>query len=186
MEKGTIILLNGVSSSGKTTLAHALVERLPGYFHLGIDDFDSLLERMEDRPHQRLIPVATEVFFHQTIAMFSDQGVPLVVDQILHNASTHVHCLQVLATYPVLFVGVHCPVEVLARRESARGDRRVGQGQQQLAFVHRQEIYDVEVNTELESRAACCDKIIAWLQSGSYPDGWLQTCALVQHNVSNE
>jgi chloramphenicol 3-O phosphotransferase len=185
MEQGTIILLNGVSSSGKTTLARALVERLPVFFHLGLDDFDSLLGRMEDRPHQRLIPVATEVFFHQTVAMFSDAGVPLIVDHILHDTSTRAHCLRVLATYPVLFVGVHCPVEALAQRESARGDRRIGQGRQQLAFVHRQEIYDVEVNTELESMAACCDKIIARLQSGRDTSGWLQTCALLQPNVSD-
>ena len=40
MEKGKIIILNGVSSVGKTTLAKALQDRLPQpYFHMDADVF---------------------------------------------------------------------------------------------------------------------------------------------------
>jgi chloramphenicol 3-O-phosphotransferase len=38
INKGRIILLNGVSSSGKTTLSKALIKTLPSYFHLSIDN----------------------------------------------------------------------------------------------------------------------------------------------------
>lgn len=80
MEKGKIIFLNGVSSSGKTTLAKKLVEKIPDYYHLSIDDFDWILEKMEDRENGRHIPIPTEHFFYQTFAMFSDRGVNLIVD----------------------------------------------------------------------------------------------------------
>nr|WP_263324249.1 chloramphenicol phosphotransferase CPT family protein [Neobacillus sp. Marseille-Q6967] len=153
MALGKIVLLNGVSSSGKTSLAEALAVRMPGYFRLSIDDFDRLIELMEDRESgARLVPVATEVLFHRTVRMFSDQGVNLVVDQILHDDATFRDCVETLRDYPVLFVGVHCPVGELARRELARGDRCVGQAVLQLGFVHRQgEVYDVEVDTARDS-----------------------------------
>ncbi|MEH7884353.1 hypothetical protein V7654_08500 [Bacillus sp. JJ1609] len=63
MKKGKIILLNGVSSSGKTSLSKELINLLPDYFHISIDDFDTIIERIEDRENDRLIPVPTEHFF---------------------------------------------------------------------------------------------------------------------------
>lgn len=173
--KGKIILLNGVSSSGKTTLAEELVHSLPGYFRLSIDDFDGLIEGMEDRERggSRLIPVDTEVFFHRTVAMFSDQGVNLVVDQILHNGETLKDCLKVFRDYPVLFVGVHCPSEELCRREELRGDRRIGQAVGQLDFVHQQgENYDVEVDTFRDGLEECVRRIVERVQGLEEPRGF--------------
>jgi chloramphenicol 3-O phosphotransferase len=169
MERGRIILLNGVSSSGKSTLAKALVKRMPGYFHLSLDDFDLVIERMEDREHERLIPVETEYFFHRTIAMFSDRGVNLIVDHVLHDRFTKHDCLAVLRGYPVLLVGVHCPPDELDRRERQRGDRPVGQGRQQLAYTHADLTYAVEVDTLLDSPERCAERIIEALRAAS-PD----------------
>ncbi|MGG3506172.1 AAA family ATPase [Paenibacillus lautus] len=85
MKRGNIIFLNGVSSSGKTTLAKQLLKRLPDYYHYSIDDFDVVIEQMEDRDNDRLIPVETEYFFHRTIAMFSDKAVNLIIDHVIHD-----------------------------------------------------------------------------------------------------
>lgn len=146
--KGNIIFLNGVSSSGKTTLSKEIVKLLPDYFHFSIDDFDSIIERMEERGTDRLIPIPTETFFHRSIAMFSDQGVNLIVDHVLHDEETITDAYKTLSDYPLYFVGVHCPVKELERREQARRDRRIGLARQQLLFVHQHnEPYDVEVDT---------------------------------------
>jgi chloramphenicol 3-O phosphotransferase len=176
MKKGNIIFLNGVSSSGKSSISKELVKKLPDYFHFSIDDFDLVIEKMEDRKNERLIPVPTEYFFHRAIAMFSDKGVNLIIDQILHNEFTTKDCFEVLHSYPVLFVGVHCPTEELERREIARGDRTIGQAIRQLDFVHQQnEKYDIEVNTYLESLENCADRIIEILLSDTDRKGWKQT-----------
>lgn len=172
MPVGQIILLNGVSSSGKSTLARILVEQLPGFFPLAIDDFDLLIERMEDRPNQRLIPLETERLFHLTIALFASQGVNLVVDTVLHDQSVRDHCREVLGDYMVLFVGVHCPEAELVRREQARGDREPGLACRQLATIHKEESYAVEVDTFQQSGAACAEKIIAALRAADYPRPW--------------
>jgi chloramphenicol 3-O phosphotransferase len=176
MEKGKIIFLNGVSSSGKTTLSKELVKKLPDYFHFSVDDFDCIIEKMEDREREHLIPVPTEYFYHRTINMFSDKGVNLILDHILHDEFTTKDCLEVLRGYPVLFVGVHCPLKELERREAARGDRRLGQARSQLQFVHQlNESYDIEVDTFNESLEVCSDRIIELLANFNDRTGWKET-----------
>ena len=168
MKKGNIILLNGVSSSGKTTLARHLLKRLPDYFHYSIDDFDLVIERMEERDNNRLIPVETEYFFHRTIAMFSDKGVNLIVDYVIHDKYTRVDCKETLSGYPILFVGVHCPAAELERREKERGDRRIGLSKSQLDFVHKEEVYDIEVDTFANGLENCLERIVQRVQNDHF------------------
>ncbi len=38
-KKGHIILLNGTSSSGKSTTAKEIIKKSPEYFHLSVDEY---------------------------------------------------------------------------------------------------------------------------------------------------
>lgn len=172
MRRGNIIFLNGVSSSGKTTLAKQLIKRLPDYFHYSIDDFDVVIERMEDRDNGRLIPVETEYFFHRTIAMFSDKGVNLIVDHVIHDELTRADCKAILSGYPILFVGVHCPTPELERREKERGDRKIGLSKSQLDFVHKEETYDIEVDTFTNGLERCVERIVERVLEKHFPKAW--------------
>lgn len=165
MTKGNIIVFNGVSSSGKSTLAKELAKLLPNYFPFSIDDYDFVIERMENRENHRLIPIETEYFYYQNVAMFANRGVNLILDQIIHDFTTLQTFYETLSGYSILFVGVHCSEEELKRREELRGDRRIGLSTSQLEFVHKQEIYDVEVNTALQSISECARVIINRLVS---------------------
>jgi chloramphenicol 3-O phosphotransferase len=185
MKKGNIILINGVSSSGKSTVAKELLKKLENYFHFSIDEFDHIINVMEERDKEggRLIPVATELFFHDNIKMFSDYGINLIVDQILHNQETTEDLLTKLHDYPVLFVGVHCSEAELERRELQRGDRPVGQGKSQLQYVHQQnEVYDVEVNTETQSMLECVEIILDTLENMKNPKGMGRTFEIWREN----
>jgi chloramphenicol 3-O phosphotransferase len=176
MNKGKIIFLNGVSSAGKSSLSRELVKWLPDYFHFSVDEYDYIIEKMEDRVNQRLIPIPTEHFFHRNIAMFSDKGINLIVDHILHDTDTFQDSISVLEGYPILFVGVHCPVDELDKREAARGDRTIGQAKRQLAFVHQQgEVYDVEVDTNELSMEEASKAISSTVKSIHAPIGWKST-----------
>ncbi|WP_456276278.1 phosphotransferase-like protein [Bacillus sp. AK128] len=168
MNQGKIIVLNGVSSSGKSTLSKKLLSQLKDYYHLSIDEFDKVIEVMEERgiENGRLIPVPTEFLFHDNIKMFSDYGVNLIVDQILFNKETMDDFLTKLHKYPILFVGVYCFEEEINRRELQRENRTVGQGKSQLQFVHQQnEVYDVSVRTDIEPLELCVENIISGLQN---------------------
>ena len=47
----------------------------------------------------------------------------------------------------MILIGIHCPTEILVRRERERGDRVVGLANSQLDFVHKGIKYDLEINT---------------------------------------
>jgi chloramphenicol 3-O phosphotransferase len=147
MHKGNIILLNGVSSSGKTTIAKELAKILPDYFHISIDDYDYVIEKMEDREKGKLIPIETDIFFHRQLKNFSDYGVNLIVDNVIDNETVLQDFKNTLNGYPVTYIAIHCPAEILKHREQDRGDRQIGQAAQQLDFVHQNIQYDLEIDT---------------------------------------
>jgi chloramphenicol 3-O phosphotransferase len=92
--------------------------------------------------------------------MFADKGINLIVDHVIHDPFTRMDFAQSLSGYPVLRVCVHCPVEELERRERERGNREIGQALKQLEFVHKDEVYDVEVNTYADSVEYCAEIIV--------------------------
>ncbi|WP_409291715.1 chloramphenicol phosphotransferase CPT family protein [Peribacillus sp. SCS-37] len=159
MNRGSIILLNGTSSSGKSALARELITLLPDFFHFSIDGFDTFIERMEDRPGNRLIPVDTEVFYHRTAAMFSDQGVNIILDEVLHNNAVKADFRSTLDSFPIFYAGLHCPLKELARREEERGDRRTGLAAEQFPHIHKDLRYDIEVDTEKSTPEDCALEI---------------------------
>jgi chloramphenicol 3-O phosphotransferase len=185
VEKGTIIVLNGVSSSGKSSLSKELTKFLPDFFAFSIDDFDLVIEKMEDRVGQRLISIETEYFYYKNVAMFSNRGVNLILDQIIHDPLTLKNFYEALKGYPVLFVGVHCPVDELLHREQSRGDRRTGLAASQLEYVHKQEIYDVEVNTFNQSLSECAKEIADRLKSTTPLIGFKKSFELVENSSFN-
>ncbi|WP_456274704.1 chloramphenicol phosphotransferase CPT family protein [Bacillus sp. AK031] len=178
MKNNLIIVLNGVSSSGKSALAKELTKLLPDFFAFSIDNYDYVIEQMEERESQRLIPIETEYFYYKNAAMFSDRGVNLILDQVLHDSLTAENFYEILKGYPVLLVGVHCPAQELKRREQQRGDRQIDQALSQLNFVHQSEIYDVEVNTFRQSLADCAQSIVNRLNSDTPLTGFHQSLTI--------
>ncbi|WP_162287822.1 chloramphenicol phosphotransferase CPT family protein [Indiicoccus explosivorum] len=168
MEKGIIVVLNGTSSSGKTSIAKELIKLEPSFFHAELDSYDKFIEEMEERGGERLIPVPTERLFHRTLALLSDEGVHTVADTVLHDPGTLSDFYRLLTGYPVFFVGVFCAKPELERREKARGDRRVGLAASQLDFIHRQnEPYRLTVDTSMFTAEQCAARIAAAVrQSG--------------------
>jgi chloramphenicol 3-O phosphotransferase len=78
-------------------------------------------------------------------------GNDLVVDYVLSEQWRLLDCLAVLDGLDVIFVGVRCSEQELARRERARGDRETGQAAAHLSQVHSYGSYDIECDTT----AAC-------------------------------
>ena len=75
-------------------------------------------------------------------------GNHLVVDILIEKEEWVVDYLTLLAGYDVFFVGLHCSIEELERRERARGDRPVGDARRDLDIVHRWTTYDLELDSE--------------------------------------
>ncbi|TCP59363.1 adenylylsulfate kinase/chloramphenicol 3-O phosphotransferase [Tumebacillus sp. BK434] len=169
MKKGKVIFLNGTSSSGKTSLTKKIQElSAEPYFHLSLDVYENMgPERHLERDYWGILNMAASAM-HHSIATFSDRGLNVVVDTVLleipQEATWLPECAEVLHDYPVLFVGVHCPLPELERRELERGDREIGQAKWQWDKVHTHGLYDLEINTHETPSDACAAQIFAALE----------------------
>ncbi len=165
---GQVVLLNGVSSAGKTSIARRLLTDLDRpFFHMGVDMFGAM--RSESRTHE-LDPDAlarvlrrTRAGFHRAVAGMARAGNDIVMDHVLSEPWRLSDCLAVLTGMDVVFIGVHCPPAELRRRERHRPDRAPGTAARQLDSVHAHAIYDLEVDTAAASSEECSAAIKAFL-----------------------
>ncbi|MFI0965868.1 chloramphenicol phosphotransferase CPT family protein [Streptomyces sp. NPDC021080] len=162
MTAGRIIFLNGTSSSGKSSLARELLDVLDDgvFFHLAVDGFNAMrTKRTLGAEELDTALRRTRTGFHRSIAAMAEVGNDIIVDHVLSERWRLLDCLSVLRAEDVLFVGVHCPLEELVRRERARADRPPGLAAQQFALVHRHGDYDLECDTSTSSPRECAERI---------------------------
>lgn len=163
----TIILLNGISSAGKSSISTVLQQTMDvPYLRVSLDAFEDMLP---DRYQEGGLFAWEAVFshmlhgFHRSIAALAGAGNRLIVDHVMVYregwASTLADCLDVLAPFPVYFVGVRCSLEEAKRRERLRGDRFAGTAERQFPRVHRHKLYDVEVDTTQTDPETCAKQI---------------------------
>ncbi|MGX1827287.1 chloramphenicol phosphotransferase CPT family protein [Paenibacillus taichungensis] len=180
MERGLVIFLNGTSSAGKTSIAMELKNQgeVP-FHHLSVDQFLHNYDQFIDTTYPDMKPtrevehhVMTDILFDPinslycaTIKLFSEMGLNVIVDTVISNDKWFNGFYDLLSDYPILFVGVHCSKEELTRREQSRGDRAIGLAHSQFDYIYAYDEYDLEVNTEELSSAACAEKILSYMNS---------------------
>ncbi|WP_309571196.1 phosphotransferase-like protein [Deinococcus sp.] len=150
--RGALIVINGASSAGKSTLAHALRDALPAPFlHFSLDFFmfgDQVLPRTANGRLRDWKLIRPQVFsgFNRCLPALLAAGNNLVVDYIIETPQMWQELSTVLTGLDVYLVGLHCPVEELERRERARGDRGVGDARRDVLTVHTFTPYDLELS----------------------------------------
>ena len=203
MSQGNIILLNGTSSSGKTTIAQALQEVMETpYLHTGIDQF--LIERLPKRLivySDGIHPATAEGWLavhnetssevrigpmgyrwiagmYHAIAVLAEEGLDVIVDDVIYDPRVLKIAVQTLPAQQVFFVGVRCPLEVAEGREQARGNRAKGGAKTFFNVVHVHGIYDLEVDSDTHSPIDCAIQIKKGLQAMPTPNAFSQLRAL--------
>jgi chloramphenicol 3-O phosphotransferase len=181
MQPGKILILNGTSSSGKTSILEVLQTTLDDpYLNAGLDKFIWMLPtRYLDRPlWDQVLGLAGEAGplghrlvsgMHHGIAALSRAGNNVLADHVLVEPSWVRECADTFASLPAHLIGVRCPLEVVEEREKARRDRTLGQARIQFDLVHAHGVYDLEVDTSVESVDACAERIKAYICAGSRP-----------------
>ena len=187
---GRIVVLNGAPRSGKTSVCVALQERAPGvWINLGVDwSRRSLPERYQpgiglrpggERPDLEDLVVTLYEALYESVAAHARLGLDVVVDVGHHDDySQHRNilgrCAHVVEGLPVLFVGVHCPLdEIWRRREATWGQSResadvelVRAAERWQNAVHAGVTYDMEVDTSLLSPQRCAELVTERLELG--------------------
>ncbi|MFD1176667.1 chloramphenicol phosphotransferase CPT family protein [Paenibacillus puldeungensis] len=180
MKQGIVVLLNGTSSSGKTSISIELINQKEILFHhLSIDDFFVNFNEFIDKKFPDFKPtrevddqvVAQIIFdpiismYYSTIKLFSEMGLNVIADTVIDNDKRFNECLDVFFDQPTLFIGVICSREELMRREQIRGDRQIGLANSQFDKVYCFNEYDLEVNTEELNPIECAEKILSYIKS---------------------
>jgi chloramphenicol 3-O phosphotransferase len=173
---GRVIILNGASSSGKTTLATGLRDRMAArgqlWLLIGIDDHLSMLPpdwldlglpsgpgpqaheglRLEaDEDGTRLVvgDTARRLLrtYHESVAAAARRGWDVIVDDVVVDEATYRDWLEVLGELEPTWVAVRCLPQVAVERERSRGDRPIGMTAAQSDTVHHWVTYAAEVDT---------------------------------------
>ena len=174
-----VIVVNGGSSAGKSSLAAELKERLDGrWLSLGIDD---LIKAMSYGPGDtsaggtmtfvpgRAIEVEPRFYpiqaaWYAGLAAIARAGVGVIVDEVfLDGGRSQEELRKALTGLKVAWVGVQCDGEVAETRERVRGDRTLGLARDQASRVHAGATYDVVVDTTSTSTSECARAVIEWL-----------------------
>jgi chloramphenicol 3-O phosphotransferase len=79
--------------------------------------------------------------------LFLSQDYNLIIDDVAFGVEEVKEWKNFLKSYPVLYVGVTAPLEILEQREKERGDRFHGGARDQYFKVHENVTYDLEIDT---------------------------------------
>ena len=174
---GQIVILNGVSRAGKSSLARAIQVGVPGmWMHIGMDAHKActppaLQPGVGLRPGVAQIKPEIEPYvpilfagLYETVAAHARLGLDVVVDVNHHESYSRRYgilrdCARRLQGLPVLFVGIRCPIDVIWERRAATwGQLRGAVTEDVVAAVelaqtasHAHGRYDLEIDTSVVS-----------------------------------
>jgi chloramphenicol 3-O phosphotransferase len=170
-----IIVLNGIGSVGKSSIARALQGiTVEPFLHVQLDTFIAMLPAAYQEQHpdgfvfetvhedgKPLVVIrsgmvakrALQGMRHAIIAM-ARQGNNMIVDDVVLG-SVRAHYGDLAAEHHVSIVGVFAPLDVLEARERQRGDRLIGLARWQYERVHKGDIYDLEIDASRATPLEC-------------------------------
>jgi chloramphenicol 3-O phosphotransferase len=200
---GRIVILNGTPRAGKSSIAKAMQDTLPGnWINLGVDAQNRTLPAGlmpgiglrpgGERPH--LEAVIPDLYFalYDTIAAHARLGFDVVADFGHHDSYTRPlgilpACARRMTGLDVLFVGVRCPIDEIMRRRNADpqsgfyvgGDGIPAPVQRWQDAVHMPGIYDLEVDTGTLTPQESVALIAAALEATPKPSAFERLAAIV-------
>ena len=195
MKVGKIIVLNGTSSSGKTSIVHALQQVMDEpYLEAGFDKFlwtlpAKFLKRplyldvldydwMELDGERMKVLRARRIGFqfvtgmHHAVVALAKAGNNVILDHIFFEPAWLTECAELFEGYWALLVGVRCPLNIIIEREKERGDRTLGIAPGHFHWIHKPGIYDLEVDTSILTALDCAALIKQRIESDSPPQAF--------------
>jgi chloramphenicol 3-O phosphotransferase len=175
-DTGQVVVLNGTSSSGKTSIANAFqAERSQAgelWVVIALDDFIAKLpgrwvevgawvgSRAGDgvqlvhdgeRASVHIGAQAQRLMraYRRSVREIARAGINVIVDEVSLQEYEWLDWSETLAGLGAVWVAVRCDVEVASQREAARGDRVLGLARGQIDVVHRYPTYDFELDTTI-------------------------------------
>lgn len=161
-----VILLNGASSSGKSTLAKSLQKyikdnRKEEYVVISIDDF---LSMAVNKPIYEDDVFEISPMLCQKVLSILKIGRGVIIDHVITSERIYKQLTEILKEYILIKVQVTCPLHELEKREKKRKDRYVGSAKASCEYLYPQKGYDLTLDTLELSAKECSKKICGLLQ----------------------
>ena len=149
MKKKQVIVLNGPSSSGKSSSAEALRKRIEEktgerYEVVSIDDLMKT-SPMETIYEDDVYEISGDLCQRVLEALETRPGV--IVDHVITSRRIFDQLAEALRPFAVRLVRFTCPASVLREREQARGDRCPGSAESSAEYLYPKEGYELTVDT---------------------------------------
>ena len=150
-----IILLNGPSSSGKSTLARALQrlildKRSARYGVVSIDDY--LKMSPSETIYEDDVFDISDALCNKALEMLETRD-GVIIDHVITSERIFEHLKEKLYSGHMIMVHISCPLYLLRKRELERGDRSPGSAEASEKYLFPKEGYDLVVDTSMKSPA---------------------------------
>lgn len=174
---GRVILLNGASSAGKSTLAAAL---------RGLLEQPSMIFSMDDYlamsrgGHENALDAVRETglpfieSFHAAIAEAARKGALVIVDHVIGESPLWIRDLMNrLGSIPCVRIRVDCRRDILLERERKRTDRTpdAAHAKRQHESIHLGFPHDFSIDTSEASPCECARELMRMLPPDFIPSG---------------
>lgn len=160
--KQKVILLNGPSSSGKSTLSTALQKVLEcetgeKYGIISIDDFLDMTtnEAIYEEDVFEISPKLCEAALDMITAQKN-----IIIDHVITSKRIFKHLIKALEFCDIYLISVTCPLHELIRREKQRKNRCVGSAEASFQYLFPKETYDLTIDNFQDSIEKCTLQII--------------------------
>jgi chloramphenicol 3-O phosphotransferase len=161
-----VIILNGTSSSGKSSIAKQIQAQLKQpMIHAQIDHFLALFNFDNFKTGCESLEAVKTSFslFQNSIESMCKTKYPILIDTVFERAEYFQGTINAIHNRNTFLIGVHCSINELSIREKNRGDRRIGLASEQFNLVHENMNYDYEVDSSMHSSEECSTKIIKFI-----------------------
>jgi chloramphenicol 3-O phosphotransferase len=180
-----VIFLNGISSSGKTSIVKAIQHISPiPFLHFGVDTLIDMMPRnwlsfnndgkngcwfeSYENEFGRAISCHSGVYGKQVFDMgmkvietIIDHKLNLIIDEVVWDQEKIDQYHAVLNVHKAIFVRIKCSRQAAAEREILRNDREIGLANDQFDKVDSIKYnYDLEINTDIISSFNSAKKIL--------------------------
>lgn len=191
-----IILLNGASSAGKSTILKELQVVFDDLFlGMSVDKFMSMVppnhqgfgskaaqmwswEQSFDQQGELMTlkvgPLGKSYILgmYECIRVMAERGFNVIVDDVCLDAELLRQIATQLAQFKVYFIGITCELPILEERERLRGNRVIHSARSQHGVVHSFCEHDLIIDTSKTSARDCALKIKTFVEENPTPQAF--------------
>lgn len=188
-----IILLNGASSAGKSSIVKELQSVLDNLFlGMGMDKFMSMVpanyqglgknaaqmwsweKSSDDQGELMTIKVGSRgnsyiLGMYECVKIMATRGFNIIIDDVCLDVELLKKIALELRQFTTYFIGITCQLTVLEKRERLRGNRLINSARGQHTIVHHSYKYDIIVDTTETSARDCALQIKTFIEQNPEP-----------------